>query len=157
MTTMNEVEQFHWVPGIYPVADAFAGTVTTDVVNCESARGVLFQITKGVGATGTSTITILAADDVTPTNTTAVAFRYRTSTTPDTWGAWTEATSTGFTTTAGSNQMYQCFVPASALAEQGYGYAQLQAVEVVNNPVVGCINIAVVGPRYQPVPATLLT
>jgi hypothetical protein len=157
MTTMNPVEQFHWVPVLYPVADAFAGTVNTDIVNCESAVGVLFQITKGVGLTGTSTITVDACDDGTPTNSTAVAFRYRISTTPDTWGAWTEATSTGFTTTAGSNQMYQVFVPASELAAQGYGYARLSAVEVVNNPVVGCVNAAVVCPRYQPVPATLLT
>ena len=157
MTTMNPVEQFHWVPVLYPVADAFAGTVNTDIVKCESAVGVLFQITKGVGATGTSTITVDACDNVTPSNTTAVAFRYRISTTPDTWGAWTEATATGFTTTAGSNQMYQVFVPAAALAGAGYGYARLTAVEVVNNPVLGGVNAAVVCPRYQPVPATLLT
>ena len=157
MTTMNPVEQFHWIPVLYPVADAFAGTVNTDIVNCESAVGVLFQITKGVGATGTSTITIDACDDVTPTNSTAVAFRYRTSTTPDTWSTWTEATATGFTTTAGSNQLYEVFVPASELAAQCYGYVRQTATEVVNNPVLGGVNAAVVCPRYQPVPATLLT
>lgn len=157
MTSMNPVEQFWPIPVLYPVADAFAGTVNTDIVNCESAVGVLFVITKGVGTTGTSTITIDACDDVTPTNSTAVAFRYRASTTPDTWGAWTEATSTGFTTTAGSNQLYEVFVSAAALAEQGYGYVRLTAVEVVNAAVLGGVNAYIVCPRYQPVPATLLT
>jgi hypothetical protein len=154
---MNPVEQMWPIPVLYPVADAFAGTVNTDIVNCESAAGVLFVITKGVGTTGTSTITIDACDDVTPTNSTAVAFRYRISTTPDTWGAWTEATSTGFTTTAGSNQLYEVFVSASALAEQNYGYVRLTATEVVNAAVLGGVNAFIVQPRYQPVPATLLT
>ena len=154
---MYTIDQFHWIPGIYPVADFMAGTVRTDVVNCESAVGVLFQITKGVGATGTSTITVSACPDVVPSARTAVTFYYRASTTPDTWGAWTAAAATGFTTTAGSNQMYQVFVPAAVLSALGRAYCELTAVEVVNNPVVGCINIAVVQPRYQPVPATLLT
>ena len=152
---MRAVDNFHWVPGIYPVADAFAGTVTTDVVEC-LGEGMLWQITKGVGATGTSTVTVLACDDTTPSNTTAVAFMYRTSTTPDTWGSWTQATTTGFTTTAGSNQMYQVYVPSQELSDTGYGYAQLQAVEVVNNPVVGCINVAVVNPRYKVQPESLI-
>jgi hypothetical protein len=157
MTTMNPVEQFWPVPVLYPVADAFAGTVNTDILRCQSSSGILFVITKGVGATGTSTITIDACDDVTPTNTTAVPFRYRISTTPDTWGAWTEAAAAGFATTAGSNQLYEVFVPASELAEEGYGYARLTAVEVVNNPVLGGVNAFLVSPTYQPVPATLLT
>ncbi|MCP4536253.1 MAG: hypothetical protein GY832_03830 [Chloroflexi bacterium] len=146
---MRTVEQFHLVPGIQPVADFMDGTVTTDVVECH-AEGVLFVIGKGVGATGTSTITALACDDFTPTTTSAVAFMYRASTTPDTWGDWTQATSAGFTTTAGSNQRYEIYVDGSKLAEVGYPSAQLKAVEVFNNPVLGFIDIYLVNPRFSP-------
>jgi len=159
MTTMNPIEQFHWVPGIYPAADFMAGTVTTDVINCQSSAGATFLIFRGDATAGTETgtVTVLACDDVTPSNTAAVSFRYRISTTPDTWGAWTEAGVAGFTMTAGDNQLYQVFVPASELAAQGYAYVQLQIVEVINDPVVGAVLMAVVQPSYQPVPATLLT
>jgi len=156
---MYVLEQLHLVPGIYPVADFMAGTVNSDIVKCESAVGMRFTIIKGVSTatTGTSTITIQACDTVAPGTATAVAFQYRISTTPDTWGAWTQALAAGFVTTAGSNQAYEIFVPAANLAALGFAYARLHAVEVVDDPVVGCVNIEVVQPRYQPVPATLLT
>ena len=80
---MQHLDKEHLIPGIYPVADAFAGTAATDIVECMSAVGVVFDIVKGVGTTGTSTITVLACDDTTPSNSTAVAFMYRASTTPD--------------------------------------------------------------------------
>ena len=159
MTTMNELEALHFVPGIYPAADFMAGTVQTDIVNCESASGVMFLIFRGDATAGTETgtVTVQACDTVVPGTATAVAFRYRISTTPDTWGAWTEAAAAGFTMTAGDNQLYEVFVPAANLAALGYSYARLQIVEVVNDPVVGAVLMAVVNPRYQPVPATLLT
>lgn len=152
---MKAVEKFHAVPVLYPVADGFAGTINTDIVEC-LGEGIVFEITKGVGLTGTSTITIDACDDITPTNTTAVAFMYRISTTPDTWGAWTQALAAGFATTAGSNQMYQCYVDASELAAEGYGYARLTGVEVVDNPVLGGVTAYVVNTRYSPQPESLI-
>jgi hypothetical protein len=153
---MNILEGLHFVKGIDPIADAFAGTVSTDVfkVQGEGAWGMRYH---GVGATGTSTITAEACDNVTPSNTTAVAFMYRISTTGDTWGAWTQATATGFTTTAGSSQMYEMFVPAAELASEGYGYCRFKFTEVVDNPVLGGVLCAVVNPRVQPVAATVIT
>lgn len=152
---MYIVDALHMFKGLDPVADAFTGTVYSDIVECLGA-GVLFVIYKGVGATGTSTITVEACDDTTPTNSTAVAFRYRTCTTGDTWGSWTEATTTGFTTTAGSSQLYQIVVPAAELASEGYGYARLAAVEVVDNPVLGGILGMVYDLRVQPQPESLI-
>jgi len=152
---MQSVSKRHAIPVLYPVADALAGTVTTDVAEV-LGEGVLFEITKGVGATGTSTITVLSCDDVTPTTTAAVAFMYRISTTPDTWGAWTQATTAGFALTAGSNQMYQVYVNAQALATNNYGYAQLSAVEVVNSPVAAGINAYIERLRYADSPESLI-
>jgi len=157
---MEMLENLHIVPGIYPVADFMAGTVQTDIVNCESAAGVVFWIFRGDATAGTETgtVTVQACDTVGPGTATAVAFQYRISTTPDVWGAWAQATAAaGFTMTAGDYQVYEVFVPAANLAALGFGYARLQIVEVVNDPVVGAILMAVVKPRYQPVPATLLT
>jgi hypothetical protein len=153
---MKHLDQEHVLPGIYPVADFMAGTVATDIFEVMSAEGAAFDIIKGVGTTGTSTITVLACDDTSPSNTSAVTFFYRISTTPDVWGDWTAATTAGFVTTAGSNQMYQVWVDAAVLAEVGYGYVKLVATESVNDPVIGAILGRVVGLRYGPQPTSLI-
>ncbi len=153
---METLERLHFVKGIDPIADAFAGTVATDVfeVKGEGAWAMRYH---GVGATGTSTVTAEACDDVTPTNSTAVAFMYRICTTGDTWGAWTQATTAGFATTAGSSQMYEMYVPASELGAEGYGYCRFKFVEVADDPVLGGVLCAVVNPRVQPQPSTVIT
>ena len=149
------MKEFHLVKGLDPVADAFSGTATSDVVDVQG-RGAHFIIYKGVGTTGTSTITVEACDDTTPSNTTAVVFHYRTCTTGDTWGNWTSAAATGFTTTAGSSQLYQVYVDADVLADQGYGYARLKAVESADDPVLGGILVLVDELRYREQPSSLV-
>jgi hypothetical protein len=142
--------EMHIVHGLAPIADAFAGaTVNSDVVkaNCE---GVLFLIYKGVGTTGTSTVTVEACDDATPSNTTAVPFYYRTNTTIDTWGDWTSAAAAGFATTAGSNHIYQVYVDTAELMEEGYEWVRLDMAEVVDAAVLGGILIFLINPRFQP-------
>jgi len=152
MSTKFEV---HSVPALYPVADAFAGTAATDVIEVQG-EGILFTIIKAVGATGTSTVTALACDDTTPSTTHAVAFKYRASTTPDTWGAWTDAAATGFTTTAGSNQLYEVWVAAEEIAHTGYKYVKLQFVEVVDSAVLGGVLAQVVGGRFKEAPESYI-
>lgn len=152
---MQIVDKLHSIPVIYPVADAFAGAAASDVVEVQG-EGVLFEIVKGVGATGTATITVLSADDTTPTTTAAVAFMYRASTTPDVWGDWTQATTAGFATTAGSNQVYQVWVNAQQLAANNYAYAQLVSTEVVDSPVAGAVMAYIGNPRYQVQPSSLI-
>lgn len=147
--------EIHWIKGIDPVADAFASTVTTDVFEV-AGDGAVFLIYKGVGTTGTSTITVLACDDTTPSNTTAVPFWYRKATTGDTWGSWTAATTAGFVTTAGSSQVYEIRVPAEHIGAAGYTYVQLKAVESVDAAVLGGILCGVYGLRYAPQPSSLI-
>lgn len=141
--------------GIGAVADAFSGTVYTDIFNVSNYKQTMFLIHKAVGTTGTSTITIEASDDVSGSNVSAVAFRYRKSTTLDTWGALTDATASGFTTTAGSDQLYEITVDNDALGVTGYKYLRLKAVEVVNDPVLGGVIVHLGLPRYPQ--ATQLT
>ena len=155
MATLGPMENLHFVSGLAPVADALAATKYSDVFEVQG-EGAFWIIHKGVGATGTSTITVEACDDTTPTNSTAVAFYYRTCTTGDTWSDVTKATTAGFATTAGSAQMYQMWVPASELGEEGYGYARLKAVEVADDPVLAGILCGVYGLRNAPQPSSLI-
>lgn len=146
---MIEAAQSNVIKGLDPVADAFAATVSSDVINCKNLDSVEFLIYKGVGTTGTSTITVEACDDVTPTTTSAVAFYSQAITTGDTAGALTARAAAGFDTTAGSGQIYRIYADVSALAASGYGYIRLKCVEVVDSPVVGCIIAIGHAPRYQ--------
>jgi hypothetical protein len=138
----------HVVKGLDPVADAFAGTTGSDIVDITGHQSATFIIYKGVGATGTSTVTVEACDDVTPSNTTAVPFYYRAITPNDTNGAMTAATTAGFATTAGSSQVYVIEVDHAELASVGYKYVRLKMVEVVDSPVLGGILIVLNNPRF---------
>jgi hypothetical protein len=142
------IENLHLIKGLDPVADAFAGTARSGVVNRKEYGKIAFVIYKGVGATGTSTITVEGSDDNSPSNTTAVPFRYRTITSTDVPGAVTAATTAGFATTAGSSQIYIIEVNAEDLIASGYNYVSLKAVEVVNSPVLGGIAVICADPRY---------
>lgn len=140
--------QVHIINGLSPVADAFSGTVYSDVIDTKEALWITFLVYWGVGATGTLTLTVVPCDDTTPSNRgTAVAFTSRNLTAGDVWGAATARTASGFTTTAGSDQMYAIEVDPAVLGASGYRYVQLKSVEVVDSPILGGI-MAVVQPRY---------
>lgn len=134
------MERLKFIKGLDPVADAFSGaTVYTDVVNMAGLSRLVFVVYAGVGATGSSTLTVQACDDTTPSNRTAIAFHYREITTGDTEGALTAAATTGFVTTAGSSKIVLVEVSEDALSASGYGYVQLKAAESANDPVLGGI------------------
>lgn len=139
----------HLVKGIDPVADAFAGTVYSDIVSMKGHAHCQFIIIKGVGTTGTSTITVEACDDVSASNTTAVPFSYQAITSGDTAGDFTTVADTGFATTAGSSQLYAIYVDWDDIVATGYGYVRLAAVEVADDPVLGGVLINLLEPRVN--------
>jgi hypothetical protein len=146
----------HFVTGVDPVADLFgSGTATnySDVVSVKQAHAVHFLVWTGVGSTGTATLTVQACDDTTPSNRTAIAFRYRKNidtASSDVFGAMTTATTAGFNTTAAvAGQMYLIEVDADLLAPSGYSYCQLKMVEVVNDPVLGGVLIILAPLAYE--------
>lgn len=143
------MERLHFAKGLDPVADAFAGaSVVSDVINCKNLERVLFVVYVGVGATGTSTFTVEACDDVVPTNTTAIAYRSRLISTGDTEGTITDRASTGHIPTAGSSKIVLIEVDVSQLGPTGFGYVRLKAAESVDSPVLG--SILVIGESNQP-------
>ncbi len=148
------IEQLKFAKGLDPVADAFdnAATPASDVVSMRGYGNVLFLIHIGVGTTGTSTLTVEACDNVTPSNQTAIVFWYREILSGDTEGALTKATASGFTTTAGSSKIILVEARAQDVAEasvnsiKGNEFVRLkQSAEPANDPVLGGISIIMGG------------
>ena len=135
--------------GLSPAADTLAGTKYTDVVNAGLADETTFLVFHKGGTTGKSTLTVQACDNVTPSNRSAVAFRYRRMTTgaSDTWGDISDAEATGIDTVPGEDTIIEISVKSSELTA-GYPFVQLKAVEAVDDPVVAAIIIIQDGVRY---------
>lgn len=134
------IERLQFVTGLDPAADSFAGGTTSDVIDMAPFNRLVFAIHRGdaTGGTAAPTYTVLACDDTTPSNTTAIAFNYRTD-----GGAITAATTTGFQGTAGDSVIDLIEIDEQALAATGYGYVQLAIAETVNDPQVN--GVLVVG------------
>ncbi len=145
----------HIIPVKAPIADAFAGTLNTDVISLKNASHLTFLMWWGVGATGTTLVTVDACDDVSPSNTTKIAFRYKVlaaaaqPATEDTWGALQDATTAGFTTSAGSFRLHAIEIEASAVQSAGYGFARLTCVEAVSSPCLGGVLAILSKLRHQ--------
>ena len=144
---MQITQRNHFVLGTTPVADFLAGTAYSDVVNMKHYAHAMFFIVKGAGATGTATITVQANSTNSTSGGTAIPFKYKACTTGDTWGVTTAATTAGFATTAGADQMYAIEVDAAAMPPNGV-YLFLKTVEVVNDPCLGGIIIQLSEPKF---------
>ena len=132
------LESMRFVNALPPVADAFSGTVYPAGINCEGIGKVFFIVQKGVGTTGTSTITVVAGDTASPLTETAIPFKYRRIASNNTTiGAVTVAATTGFVTTAGSSDSYIIEVDCQNAGSTDYAYIHLKAVESADNPVLG--------------------
>ena len=143
------MERSHFETGLAAVADVFDTTKSTDVINMANHNRVRFIVFWGVGATGTNTITVEACSNLAASSVSAIGFRYRRLSAVDVApGAITVATSAGFTTTAGSNQIYEIEVAVQDLLASGYQYVRLTTVEVVNSPILGGVLVEVFEPRY---------
>ena len=146
-------EEIKIVRGLAPLADRFAGTVTSDVVNMGLYERALFLVERAASTSGTGTqvFTVQASaanDGSTPT---AVVFKYRRQDLyplTDTLGAYTQAAVAGFTSEAGGDDMYVIEVRAEDLPE-GKEWVHLKSVEGTNDPVVGSVTILLSNPRYS--------
>ena len=131
--------------------DLWGGTVgtqlDTEVMSLKNADGAVFIIPITQGATGTASVFICACDDVTPTTTVAVSFRYAKIQAPDTIEAVGEATS--YLCSFEDDCTYVFEVDASKVAEQGYEFIQLHATEVVAAAVKGHVVGFLTGLRYK--------
>jgi hypothetical protein len=138
--------------------DLFNGDPASDVINMRDWRDIVFYIQKGAGAVGTATITVESCDTVVPGTSTAIVFKYREMTTAtDTWGAWTAATSSGFTTTAAADNAFEIWVRADGLSGTDQ-YVRMQTTELVDSPCDGGMGAILINPRYaEDISRTVLT
>lgn len=143
--------------------DIFNGSPTTDVINLKNADGVVFEVLTNANAgSGAATITIEACDDTTPSNTTAVAFRYKVVSSGDTQGAVTACASTGLSVGT-ANRIVLIEVDAATVAAAavnstyGNSYVRLKATETQSDAVDGSITAKLINLRYQELTATQLT
>lgn len=145
------IEGIKAVNTLLPVADAFAGTKTSTPVNMAGYQRIVFVVSKGAGALGTSTITVERSTDNAGTGAEAIPFRYkRILGTGNTEGSVQTATATGFNTTAAANDTYLIEVNANSagLARGDKQWVRVKAVEVVDDPVTGSVSALLMGGRY---------
>ena len=128
--------------------DLFNGSPSTDIVNLGKYDKALWIIQKAAGATGTAVVTVESCDTVVPGTATAVAFNYWTCTTSDTWSDMQTATSAGFTTTAGANQVYAVEINSSELNSTDQ-FARLKLTESAADAVDGTVVCILSGPRFM--------
>ena len=153
--SMKEINKL--VKGLDPKADAFAGTVYTDIWSMRNYGAAEVIRYDGVGTTGTSLITVEACDDVSASTTSAVPFKYQEIASGDIPGAITNATTAGFTTTAGSSKIIRIYVDASVLASSGYEFCRAKFVEVADAAVLGGVIVELKQPRSDAeVPVTAI-
>lgn len=143
-------EKLHFAKGLAPAADRFNTNPPTDVYNLGLAEDITFIVAHAGGTTGKATITVEACDDVTPSNTTAIPFRYRRMTTgaDDTMGDISVATAAGIDTVPTEDTLIEINVRASELTA-GKPFVRLKLTEAVNDPVVGFVLAILGNPRYQ--------
>jgi hypothetical protein len=142
------MERLSFAKGLDPVADVFDSTKSSDIINMKNLSRILFVVHIGVGATGSSTFTVEACDDVSASNVSAIPFYYREILTGDAEGAIALKAATGVVNTVGSSKILLIEVREDALAASGYGYVRLTAVESVNSPVLG--GVLVIGESKIP-------
>ena len=152
---LKMLEELRITSGLDPVADFGAAGVSSDVIDMSGHNKVLFVIHKGVGATGTGVLTIEACDDVTPTNTTAVPFRYRETDASDVLGTLTEAAAAGYTPTAGTGIIIVVEADAVEIRKAGatFEFVRLTLTETTDSPVLAGITVILAEPRYSEVDA----
>jgi len=127
--------------------DFFTGSPVSDVIHLDHYRECTFVLIKGSGGTGTATITVNSCSDAAGTTAADVAFKYRLITAPDTHGAWTDATSSGFTTAATADTAYEIRVLANGLSGTNE-YVKITFTEVDSTAVDGACYAILTDPRY---------
>lgn len=143
--------------------DIFNGNPATAVINVKNADTAIFMVIMNANAgSGAATITIEACDNVAPSNTTAIAFRYKLISAGDTQGAVTACASTGVSVGTANTILYvevDAADVAAAAVNSTYNnhYVRLKVTESQSDAVDGAITAFLNNLRYQELTATQLT
>ena len=134
-----------------PLADQFDSAIASDVVSMSKYNKCYFLYYWGTnaGTTGIETLTVIPCDNATPSNTTtAIPFRYKFITQPDTNAGWVTAS------TVDTSAIVSGLVVIEVNAEDlplvsgvKYEYVKLQSTEDTNGAKLGGIIIIMDEPR----------
>lgn len=121
----NVIAEYDHVVNILP-PQAQTTAVTSDVFSMKDASHVTIIVQAGSTDADAGNITVLECDDFTPSNSTAIAFKYAAEETDsgDTPDALTWATTAGIDVSANDNIFYIIEIDADELTE-GYNNLQL--------------------------------
>ena len=151
---------FHVINALPPLADQFATSSDTDIIDAGGGAGVLFIVQTGaVSGAAASTVTVEACSTITASAVATVPFIYRVCLATDVWGAWTAATTAGFSmvhTASAANAMWQIYVDSAEIAEEGYRFVRMSTDETANFTVLAGVIAIVVDQRYEVQPSSLL-
>jgi len=124
---LNLAEKYHVVGLVSPV-DTASTTVNSDVINMGKNHAACIAVYIGTITGDTAVITVEECDDVTPSNSTAIDFRYRESGatgTSDAFGDMATAASTGVTVAAtDDDHIFLIDIDADELSD-GYPYLRV--------------------------------
>lgn len=127
---------------VAPDADVFAGTVTSDRIKVPGTGKLQFLVIKGVGATGTYTITLNSFAAATGGTGTLLPFRYKNATGAaheiDDADGYTTATTAGVLIAAGSSASTLVDVRFDEVTP-GEPYVELTTTEGVDSPIDGAV------------------
>ncbi|MAH46911.1 hypothetical protein CMI37_13860 [Candidatus Pacearchaeota archaeon] len=125
------------------------GGKTTDIVNTQLYDRIDFLVYLGVTGAA-STLTVEECDDVTPSNSTAIAFDYEVTATAnsDDFGSITRATSSGISLgSSDDGKMWILHIRSSELTED-YPYVRVSLADPSGSSIV-CIIPLCYGARYM--------
>jgi len=148
---MRAIDSIHVVPILAPVS--ITGATSTDVVGLKKYHAAKFLVPCGTLAVNL-TVTAGKCDDTTPSNSTAIAFRYRVSSAvgTDTMGAWAAAEDTGVVLTASTDngKMLEILVESSELTPVSTSERPYVRLTLTPASASACLvsAVAVLEPRY---------
>jgi hypothetical protein len=133
-------------------ADRYNTNPAGDYINSKYFDKISFYLSQATAGTntGTAVVTVQAGTDASGTSAEAVEFKYRKKTTGASavWGTITDATTSGFTTTANEDTIYEIEVEMAKLPADK-PFVTLKLTEGVNDPVTGCVIAFGRCARYQ--------
>lgn len=145
-------EKFVIINSHSPAADRYNTNPAGDYINTKYFDRVVFLLAQATAGTntGTAVVTVLAGTDASGASGEAVEFKYRKKTTGASavWGTITDATTSGFTTTANEDTIYEIEVEMAKLPADK-PFIALKLTEGVNDPVTGCVIALGICARFQ--------
>ena len=154
MTQALVIEDNQIVNLVVPVADIFAGDLTTDEVNMKAYNHAAFLVVQGVNGGDHTTFTVESCSDASGSDNTAIGFNYSSTTgnaaltDRDVWAANTKATASGFITTNSANsRSFILEIDADDLVD-GHEFVRMVATESGSTGIIGSVICILSEPRF---------